>query len=169
MDKKRFFNFFFWNFRETTRYFSLRSQNSEYPRLLYGKPSLRQIPVLWLVLSRSGFAVRTVSVETVQSVYFCFGARPANSKFATKTAKSVNNVILDIETLRRSWKDWTFSEISKIDGESKTNIFKSKPPEVHFTIRERVPYNKLLRSLAALGPYCHDLGPIFPSTALALG
>ena len=23
--------------------------------------------------------------------------------------------------------------------------------------------------LAALGPYCHNLGPIFPSTALALG
>ena len=32
--KKRFFNFFFWNFRETTRHFSLRSQNSEYPRIL---------------------------------------------------------------------------------------------------------------------------------------
>ena len=31
--KKRFFNFFFWNFRETTRYFPLRSQNSEYPRI----------------------------------------------------------------------------------------------------------------------------------------
>ena len=27
--KKRSFNFFFWNFRETTRHFSLRSQNSE--------------------------------------------------------------------------------------------------------------------------------------------
>ena len=27
--KKRFFNFFFWNFRETTRHFSFRSQNSE--------------------------------------------------------------------------------------------------------------------------------------------
>ena len=26
-------NFFFWNFRETTRHFSLRSQNSEYPRI----------------------------------------------------------------------------------------------------------------------------------------
>ena len=70
----------------------------------------------------------------------------------------------------------------------KTNIFKSKPLEVHFTIRDRVPYNKLLTNLsllkphqeilalgrfrtdlAALGPYCHDLGPIFPSTALALG
>ena len=33
------------------------------------------------------FAVRTVSMETVQSVYFYFGAKPANSTFATKTAK----------------------------------------------------------------------------------
>ena len=31
--KKRLFNFFFWNFRETTRNFSVRSQNSEYPRI----------------------------------------------------------------------------------------------------------------------------------------
>ena len=31
--KKRFFNFFFWTFRETKRHFSLRSQNSEYPRI----------------------------------------------------------------------------------------------------------------------------------------
>ena len=31
--KKHFFNFFFWNFRETTRYISLHSQNSEYPRI----------------------------------------------------------------------------------------------------------------------------------------
>ena len=28
-----------------------------------------------------------ISMETVQSVYFCFGAKPANSTFATKTAK----------------------------------------------------------------------------------
>ena len=56
----------------------------------------------WFFLGQD-FAVRTVSVETVQSVYFCFGAKPANSKFATKTAKkSVNNVILHIETIRRS-------------------------------------------------------------------
>ena len=33
------------------------------------------------------FAVRTVSMETVQSVYFSFEAKPANSTFATKTAK----------------------------------------------------------------------------------
>jgi len=31
--KKRFFNFFFWNFHEMTYHFSLRSQNSEYPRI----------------------------------------------------------------------------------------------------------------------------------------
>ena len=56
----------------------------------------------WFFLGQD-FAVRTVSMETVQSVYFCFGAKPANSKFATKTAqKSVNNVILHIETIRRS-------------------------------------------------------------------
>ena len=33
------------------------------------------------------FAVRTVSMETVQPVCFCFGAKPENSKYATKTAK----------------------------------------------------------------------------------
>ena len=40
----------------------------------------------WFFLGQD-FAVRTVSMETVQSAYFCFEAKPANSKFATKTAK----------------------------------------------------------------------------------
>ena len=40
----------------------------------------------WFFLGQD-FAVRTVSMETVQPVYFCFGVKPANSKFATKTAK----------------------------------------------------------------------------------
>ena len=31
--KRRFFNFFFSNFRETTCHFSLRTQSSEYPRI----------------------------------------------------------------------------------------------------------------------------------------
>ena len=50
-------------------------------------------PVLGKSLCSDGFflaqdfAVRTVSMKTVQPVYFCFGAKPANSKFATKTAK----------------------------------------------------------------------------------
>ena len=42
----------------------------------------------WLVLSRSGFCTYgTHHMETVQALYFCFGAKPANSNFATKTAK----------------------------------------------------------------------------------
>jgi len=44
-------------------------------------------------------------METGQPVYFCFGAKAANSKFATKTAKkekNVNIVILHCETTRRS-------------------------------------------------------------------
>ena len=40
----------------------------------------------WFFLGQD-FAVWTVSMETVQPVYFCFGAKPANSKFATKTAE----------------------------------------------------------------------------------
>ena len=40
----------------------------------------------WFFLGQD-FVVWTVSMETVQSVYFCFGAKPANSTFATKTAK----------------------------------------------------------------------------------
>ena len=40
----------------------------------------------WFFLGQD-FAVRTVSMETVQSMYFCFGAKPANSKFATKIVK----------------------------------------------------------------------------------
>ena len=40
----------------------------------------------WFFLGQD-FPVRTVSMETVQSVDFCFEAKPANSKFATKTAK----------------------------------------------------------------------------------
>ena len=40
----------------------------------------------WFFLGQE-FAVRTVSMETVQPVCFCFGAKPTNSTFATKIAK----------------------------------------------------------------------------------
>ena len=40
----------------------------------------------WFLLGRD-FARRTVSMETVQDVYFCFGVKPATSKFAITTAK----------------------------------------------------------------------------------
>ena len=40
----------------------------------------------WFLLGRD-FARRTVSMETVQDVYFCLGVKPATSKFAITTAK----------------------------------------------------------------------------------
>ena len=68
------------------------------------------------------FAARTVSMETVQSVqsaYFYLGARPANSKFATKTAKK-KVWIMSLFTWKLSEeakKIEIFPKISKIDGE----------------------------------------------------
>ena len=47
----------------------------------------------WFFLGQD-FAVRTVSMETVQPVYFSFGAKPANSNFGTKTAKKIVNIVI---------------------------------------------------------------------------
>ena len=67
------------------KFCDLRSKNIPYYYM--AKPVLgKSLCSDWFFLGQD-FAVRTVSMETVQSVYFCFGAKPANSKFATKTAK----------------------------------------------------------------------------------
>ena len=51
------------------------------------KPVLgKSVRSYWFLLGRDS-TVRIISMETVQDVYFCFGAKPANSKFATTTAK----------------------------------------------------------------------------------
>ena len=91
----------------------------------------------WFFLGQD-FAVRTVSMETVQSVYFVLErSRQIQNLLLKQRKKSVNIVILHVETTRRSWKDWNFS-----------GIFKCKLRAVHFTIRNRVPFNKLLTNLA---------------------
>ena len=105
------------------------------------------------------FAVRNVSMETVQSVYFCFGPKPANSKFATKKAKkkcenchsSHWNYQQKLKRLKffRNFKDWW----------RRRTFFKCKPPEVHFAIRNRVPYNKLLTNRV----YSGRTGEYWPS------
>ena len=71
------------------------------PYLLYGKASLGQIRALWFFLGRD-FAVQTVSKETVQAVYFCFGAKPADSKNATKTAKKSDRFSPGAPTRKRT-------------------------------------------------------------------
>ena len=69
---------------ESTFLFNFLNNKSSY---YMAKPVLgKSVRSDWFLLGLH-FAVRTVSMETVQDVYFCFGATPANSKFATKTAK----------------------------------------------------------------------------------
>ena len=57
----------------------------------------------WFLLGLD-FAVRTVSMETVQDVYFCFGATPKIQNLQTKQRKkeNVNIVILHRKTTRKS-------------------------------------------------------------------
>ena len=122
--------------------------------LLYCKPSLRQIPFLWLPLSQSGF-YSTDRFHGNSSIHvFLFWREAGKFKICNQTAKkSVNIVILHIETTRRSLKDWNQRWMEKM------NIFKCKPLEVHFTIRNRVPYNKQLTNQACLG----RIGEYWPS------
>ena len=65
-------------------FFNVLNNKSNY---YMAKPVLgKSVRSDWFLLGRN-FAVRTVSMETVQEVYFWFGAKPPNSKFATTTAK----------------------------------------------------------------------------------
>jgi len=104
----------------------------------------------WFFLGQD-FAVWTVSMETVQSVYFRFGAKPANSTFATKTEKKkCENCHSSHWKYQQKLKRFKFFRNFK-DGWRRRTILKWKPPEVHFTIRNTVPYNKLLTNRACSG------------------
>jgi len=104
----------------------------------------------WFFLGQD-FAVRTVFMETVQTVYFCFGAKPAKSKFATKMAKKkCENCHCSHWNYQQKLKRLKFFRNFK-DGWRRRTFFKCKPTEVHFTIRNRVPYNKLLTNRACSG------------------
>ena len=112
-------------------------------------------PVLCIFFLGQDFAVQGVSMKTVQGVYFCFKARPANAKLATKKAKkwkykychfSQRNYQNKLERLKfypyfeDKWRRRTFSEqlILKV---WKLFIKKLKHT-VHFTIRKRELCNK---------------------------
>ena len=104
----------------------------------------------WFFLGQD-FAVRTVSMETVQSVYFCFGAKPANSTFATKTAKKKCETCHSSHwNYQQKLKRLTFFRNSK-DGWRRRTFFKCKPgTECHII-------NYLLTELARAVP--GNIGP----------
>ena len=106
----------------------------------------------WFFLGQD-FAVWIISMETVQSVYFCFGAKPANSTFATKTAKK--------KCENRYSSDWKYQQKLKRlkffrnfkNGWRRRTFFKCKPLEVHLTIRKECHIiNYLLTKLARAVP-----------------
>ena len=110
---------------------------------------------------------RTVSMETVQSVYFWseagkFRICDQNSKRKSEHCHSSH------WNYQKKLKRFKFFQNFKDGWRSRT--FKCKPPGVHFTIRNRVPYNKQLTNRACSdrtgeysaerakrGPYRHDL------------
>ena len=70
----------------------------------------------WFFFSR-GFAVCT------QAVYFCFGAKPANSKFATKTVKKKCEYCHSpSQNYQKKLKRLNFTEISKMDEEEEHSL-----------------------------------------------
>ena len=119
------------------------------------KASPRQIHVLWLVLSQSGFC----------SVFL----------FRSKAGKFN---ICNQDSEKKVWKLSFFTlklpaEAKKIElfpkfqrWMKKMNIFLSASHQKCILLSgTECHYNKLLTNRA----YCHNLGPIFPSTAMALG
>ena len=106
----------------------LGKQNGQImPRNYMANPALgKSLCSDWFFLGQD-FAVRTISMETVQPVYFSVEAKPANSKFATKTAKkeTVNIAILHSETTRRGLKRLKFFRHFK-DGWKRRRTFSKR-------------------------------------------
>ena len=96
------------------------------------------------------FAVRTVSMKTVQSVYFCFEAGKFKICNKDSEKKKCENCHSSHWNYQQKPKRLKFFRNFK-DGWRRRTFFKCKPSEVHFTIRKRVPYNKLLTNRACSG------------------
>ena len=94
----------------------------------------------WFFLRRD-FVVQTIAMETVEAMYFCFGAKLANSNFATKTAKkkceychsSQQKRLKFYQDFKDRWRRRTFSERvyypedrETFDAETETGITKSR-------------------------------------------
>ena len=110
------------------------------------------VSVLSLVLSRSGFCSTDRFHGNGPTCVFLFWSEAGKFKICYQNSEkkeTVNIVILHIEATRRSKKIEIFPKFQR--WMKKTNIRKCKPPEVHFTIRNRMPYNKQLTNRACSG------------------
>ena len=107
-----------------------------------------QIPVLWLVLSRSGFCSTDRFRGNGPIRVFLFWSKAGKFKIWNQNSEKKVWILsfFTLKLLEEAKKIEIFPKFQR--WMEKTNIFKCKPPEVHFTIRNRVPYNKQLNNLA---------------------
>ena len=105
--------------------------------------------MLWLVLSRSGFCSTDRFHGNGPIRVFLFWSKAG--KFNICNQDSKKKVCHSSHwNYQQKLKRLEFFRNFK-DGWRRRSFFKCKPPEVHFTIRNRVPYNKLLTNRACSG------------------
>ena len=98
-------------------------------------------------------------METVQPVYFCFGAKPLNSKFATKSTKKKTEYCHSSwwnyqKKLKRLKIFWNFKDGWRRRTFSKRVLISRRSGNFwcrNWNRYHRVPYNKLLTNRACLG------------------
>ena len=127
---------------------------NKYGQLLYGKPSPRQIPVLWLVLSRSGFCSTDRFHGNGPIRVFLFWSKAGKFNICNQDSeKKVRNCYSS---------HWRYQQklIKRL------NFFRNFKDgwrrRTAYTIRNRVPYNKLLTNRACSG----RTGEYWPSVVL---
>ena len=109
--------------------------------------------MLWLVLSRSGFCSTDRFYRNGPICVFVFWSKAGKFNICNQDSKKkvwkLSFFTLKLsaqQKLKRLTFFWNFK-----DGWRRRTFFKCKPLEVHFTIRNRVPYSKLLTNQAYLG------------------
>ena len=107
--------------------------------------------MLWLVLSRSGFCSTDRFHGNGPIPVFLFWSKAGKFNICNQDSeKKCEDWYSSHWNYQQKLKRLKFFRNSK-EGWRGRSFFKSKPPEVHFTIRNRVPYNKLLTKRACLG------------------
>ena len=104
--------------------------------------------MLWLVLSRSGFCSTDRFHGNGPIRVFLFWSEAGKFNICNQDSqKKCENCHSSHRNYQQKLKGLKFFRNFK-DGWRRRSFFNCKPPEVHFTIRNRVPYNKLLTNRA---------------------
>ena len=109
--KKRFFNFFFWswNFCETKQHFSLRSQNSEYPRIFQVTGANQNARKL---LSTDLATTYSVALNNIVTAKLCWQIHYKANNSLVKTSSKIRHELISIWKL--NLKKWVWTAVLKL-------------------------------------------------------